>query len=88
LRAFAQRSGLYPNKAGWPLTLGFEAAGTIAALPDTPPKGDADYDARKFAVGQKVAVVRFAFHVALPPPICSRRALAHRSTHLVVMPSI
>ncbi|KAH7101150.1 NAD(P)-binding protein [Auriculariales sp. MPI-PUGE-AT-0066] len=51
-----QRSGLYPNKAGWPLTLGTEAAGTIVALPDTPPKNDSDYDARKYHVGQKVAV--------------------------------
>ncbi|KZV98629.1 NAD(P)-binding protein [Exidia glandulosa HHB12029] len=50
-----QRSGLYPNKAGWPLTLGQEAAGTIVALPPSSPD-DAAYKERDFQVGQNVAV--------------------------------
>lgn len=55
-----QRSGLYPNKGGWPLTLGVEAAGTIVALPTPVPENDAAYNARAFKLGQRVAVVRLS----------------------------
>ncbi|KAH7103239.1 NAD(P)-binding protein [Auriculariales sp. MPI-PUGE-AT-0066] len=62
------RSGMYPNKGDWPLTLGVEAAGTIVALPVTVPQ-NSDYDARRFTVGQKVAVCSaggFAEYMSTP----------------------
>lgn len=48
-----QRSGLYPNKSGFPLTLGQEGAGTLVALPEPEPSDEA-YKARGFAVGKRV----------------------------------
>lgn len=51
-----QRSGLYPNKGSWPLTLGNEASGTIVELPPSAPD-IAAYKERAFELGQRVAVV-------------------------------
>ena len=55
-----QRSGLYPNKSGFPLTLGQEAAGTILALPEPQPADEA-FKARGFAIGKRAVAVRTPF---------------------------
>ncbi|KAH8097068.1 hypothetical protein BXZ70DRAFT_1000996 [Cristinia sonorae] len=50
------RSGLYPVPQ-WPYILGEESSGTIVSLPtDTAVLNDPDYQQRKFAVGQRVAI--------------------------------
>lgn len=57
MRSAWTRKGLYPAKS-FPLVLGMEASGTIAALPtDEKVLNDEEFKKRGFKVGSKVAVV-------------------------------
>ncbi|KAI0936935.1 hypothetical protein AcV5_004952 [Taiwanofungus camphoratus] len=56
------RKGLYPAKS-FPLVLGMEASGTIAALPtDEKVLNDEEFKKRGFKVGSKVAVLNLGVH--------------------------
>ncbi|KZT73271.1 NAD(P)-binding protein [Daedalea quercina L-15889] len=56
------RKGLYPAKS-FPLTLGMEASGTIAALPtDAKVLDDEQYKKRGFKIGDRVAVMTAGVH--------------------------